>query len=69
VCGMNEVKYLPSKKIREIEKNKVIKGIVISKNLKKKINDSLDIFNISSGSLFPELSDVAGYIKNRYGVR
>lgn len=69
VCGMDEVKYLPSKEILEIEKNKVIKRIVISKNLKKKINDSLDVFNISSGSLFPELSDVAGYIKNRYGVR
>lgn len=66
---INDYKSLWSKEIREIEKTKVIKRIVISKNLKKKINDSLDIFNISSGSLFPELSDVAGYIKNRYGVR
>ena len=36
---------------------------------KKKINYSLHVFKISSGSLFPELSDVAVYIKNRYGVR
>jgi len=69
VCGMDDIKYKPSKEIYDIEKNKVIKRIIISKNLKNKINKSLDIFNISSGSLFPELSDVANYVKNKYGVR
>jgi hypothetical protein len=69
VCGMEDIKYLPSKEIYDIEKNKVIKRIIIPRNLKKKINNSLDVFNISSGSLFPELSDVARYVKNRYGVR
>lgn len=53
-----------------IEKREaILRNILENINLKKKINDSLDVFNISSGSLFPELSDVAGYIKNRYGVR
>lgn len=69
VCGIDDIKYKPSKEIFDIEKNKVIKRIIISKHLKDRINKSLDIFNISSGSLFPELSDVASYVKNKYGVR
>jgi hypothetical protein len=69
VCGMDDVKYIPSKDVYDIERDKVISRIIISKNLKAKILKSLETFNISSGSLFPELSEVAGYIKNRYGVR
>ena len=69
VCGMDDIKFKPSKEIFDIEKNKVIKRIIISKHLKNRINKSLDIFNISSGSLFPELSDVANYVKSKYGVR
>ena len=69
VCGMDDVKFKPSKEIFDIEKNKVIKRIIISKHLKDRINKSLDVFSISSGTLFPELSDVANYVKNKYGVR
>ncbi len=69
VCGMDDIKYKPSKEIFDIEKNKVIKRIIISKHLKDRLNKSLDVFSISSGTLFPELSDVASYVKNKYGVR
>jgi hypothetical protein len=69
VCGMDDIKYLPSKEIYDIEKNKVIKRIIISKHLKDRINKSLDVFSISSGTLFPGLSDVASYVKRKYGVK
>ena len=61
------VKLSPSPEIFEIEKD-VIKRIIISKSLKKDINKSLDVFNISSGSLFPDLSEVSRYIKSKYGL-
>lgn len=52
VCGMDDIKYKPSKEIFDIEKKKVIKRIIISKNLKDGINKPLDIFNISSSLFF-----------------
>jgi len=69
VCGMDDIKYKPSKEILEIERDKVTSRIIINKNLKSEIIKLLETFNISSGSLFPELSEVAGYIKNKYGVK
>lgn len=69
VCGMDDIKYKPSKELFEIERNMVVKRIIINKNLKKDILDLLESFNISSGSLFPELSEVAGYVKSKYGVK
>lgn len=36
----------------DIGKNKVIKGILLIKHFKNRINKSLSIFNISSDSLF-----------------
>lgn len=63
------MKYKPSKEILEIERDKVTSRIIINKNLKGEIIKLLETFNISSGSLFRELSEVAGYIKIKYGVK
>lgn len=65
ICGMDDVKLSPSPEIYEIERN-VSKRIIIARTLKKEIQKSLDIFNISSGSLFPDLSEVSRYIKGKY---
>jgi hypothetical protein len=67
ICGMDSMKILPSPEIFDFEKE-VAKRIIISKSLKKDILKSLDKFNISSGSLFPDLSEVSRYIKRKYSL-
>lgn len=67
ICGMGLYKLLPSPEIYTIEKN-VSKRLIISKSLKRDVKRSLDTFNISSGSLFPDLSEVSGYIKSKYNL-
>jgi hypothetical protein len=64
---MNDVKMSPSPEIYDFERD-VLKRIIISKALKKDVIKALDIFNISSGSLFPDLSEVSRYIKSKYGL-
>ncbi len=67
ICGMDKYKLSPSPEIYEFERD-VIRRIIISKRLKTSFKKSLDIFNISSGSLFPDLSEVSQYIKSKYGL-
>jgi hypothetical protein len=64
---MDKYKLSPSPEIYEFERD-VIRRIIISKRLKTSFKKSLDIFNISSGSLFPDLSEVSQYIKSKYGL-
>jgi hypothetical protein len=67
ICGMGLTKLSPSPEIYNFERN-VTKRIIISKSLKRDVKKSLDTFNISSGSLFPDLSEVSGYIKSKYNL-
>lgn len=67
ICGMDNVKLSPSPEIYDFERN-TSKRIIVSRSLKKAALMSLDIFNISSGSLFPDLSEVSRYIKNKYNL-
>jgi len=68
ISGIEGAKYSPSNEIFSIERN-ARKRIIISQKLKNQIIKSLDTFNISSGSMFPDLSEVSRYIKSKYGIK
>jgi len=65
LVGMKEKKVEPTdiKKYMKYKNNKRIVFIINHKN-KSKILQELDIMNINKGYIYPEIDDVAEYIKN-----
>jgi len=65
ICGLIDKEKNPINNKRYANQGKIQIFIVESKS-KKEILKMLNKFSINSASLFPEISDVTGFIKGRY---
>jgi hypothetical protein len=65
ICGLFDSENNPINNFRLVE-NGLIKVFIIDSKSKKNIESQLEKFSINSASLFPEIVDVADYIKSKY---
>lgn len=65
ICGLFAEKENPINDFRYTE-NKLLQVFIVTPEGKKQIMEQLDRFSINKATLFPEIEDVAEYIKNRY---
>ncbi|WP_052088027.1 FRG domain-containing protein [Paenibacillus wynnii] len=64
LCGLSDNNSTTINKLRYEEKSGKTQIYIVTK--KKEILKQLDTFSINKASLFPEIDDVADYIKNKY---